>query len=147
LGLLYFLLGWSHAILFAIAHQAFLGLYLTLIFAPNHQGMPLLQGTKAANFLREQVLTSRNIKNHPGVDYCTGGLSCQIEHHLFPTMPTNKLREVQKIVRDYCVSRGVPYHETSLVQSFREVYQDLRENSLIVSRGSDGNTVTDRGEL
>ena len=147
LGLLYLLLGWPHALLFFVAQQMFLGLYLTLIFAPNHQGMPLLDGSKAVNFFREQVLTSRNIKRHPGVDYCTGGLSCQIEHHLFPTMPANKLREVQKIVKSYCASRDVPYHETSLVQSFREVYQDLRENSLIVSRGSVGNIVTNRTEL
>jgi fatty acid desaturase len=118
-----------------------------LIFAPNHQGMPLLEGGAAVNFFREQVLTSRNIKNHPGIDYCTGGLTCQIEHHLFPTMPANKLREVQKIVRTYCASKNVPYHETSLVQSFREVYQDLRKNSLIVSRGAEGNTVTDRATL
>jgi fatty acid desaturase len=147
LGLLCFLLGWSHAILFFVVQQMFLGLYLTLIFAPNHQGMPLLDGAAAVNFLREQVLTSRNIKNHPGIDYCTGGLTCQIEHHLFPTMPTNKLRDVQKIVRDYCASHELPYHETSLVQSFREVYQDLRRNSLIVSRGIEGNAVTDRSEL
>lgn len=147
LGLLYLFLGWPRAILFFVVQQMFLGLYLTLIFAPNHQGMPLLQGGAAVNFLREQVVTSRNIKNHPGVDYCTGGLTCQIEHHLFPTMPTNKLRQVQKIVRSYCVSHGVPYHETSLFQSFREVYQDLRYNSLIVSRGADGNTVTNRTEL
>jgi fatty acid desaturase len=146
-GLLYLLLGWPLFILFTIAHQALLGLYLTLIFAPNHQGMPLLQGATAVNFLREQVLTSRNIKKHLGIDYCTGGLTCQIEHHLFPTMPTNKLRQVQKIVRSYCESHGVPYHETSLVQSFREVYQDLRKNSLIVSRGSDGNTITNRRDL
>lgn len=146
-GLLYLLLGWRHAILFVLAQQAFLGLYLTLTFAPNHQGMPLLQGATPANFLREQVLTSRNIKNHLGIDYCTGGLSCQIEHHLFPTMPTNRLRQVQQIVRSYCLSHGVPYHETSLVQSFREVYQDLRENSLIVSRGSAGNTITNRRDI
>ena len=146
-GLLCLFLGWPHAILFFVVQQMFLGLYLTLIFAPNHQGMPLLQGGAAVNFLREQVLTSRNIKNHPGIDYCTGGLTCQIEHHLFPTMPANKLRQVQKIVRSYCVSHGVPYHETSLFQSFREVYQDLRENSLIVSRGADGNTVTNRRDL
>jgi fatty acid desaturase len=147
LGLLCFLLGWWHAVLFFLAQQMFLGLYLTLIFAPNHQGMPLLDGAKAVNFFREQVLTSRNIKKHPGVDYATGGLTCQIEHHLFPTMPTNKLREVQKIVRAYCAAHGVSYHETSLLQSFREVYEDLRENSLIVSRGLDGNTVTDRRSL
>jgi fatty acid desaturase len=134
LGLLTYLLGFPHAILFAIAHQAFLGLYLTLIFAPNHQGMPLAQGDTAVNFLREQVLTSRNIKNHPGIDFCTGGLSCQIEHHLFPTMPANKLRHVQKIVRNYCRSHGVPYHETSLFQSYREIYQNLRDVSLLVGK-------------
>ncbi len=134
LGLLCFLLGWQHAILFAIAHQAFLGLYLTLIFAPNHQGMPLQQGNTAVNFLREQVLTSRNIKNHPGIDFATGGLTCQIEHHLFPTMPANKLRHVQKIVRNYCRSHDVPYHETSLFQSYREIYQNLREVSLLVGK-------------
>lgn len=147
LGLLYLLLGWPHAILFFVAQQMFLGLYLTLIFAPNHQGMPLLQGGTAVNFLREQVLTSRNIRRHPGIDFCTGGLTCQIEHHLFPTMPTNKLRQVQKIVKSYCQSHGVPYHETSLFQSYREVYQDLRYNSLIVSKGSVGNIVTNRTDL
>jgi fatty acid desaturase len=147
LGLAYLLLGWPRAILFVLAQQAFFGLYLTLIFAPNHQGMPLLHGATAVNFLREQVLTSRNIKNHPGIDYCTGGLTCQIEHHLFPTMPANKLRQVQKIVRSYCVSHGVPYHETSLFQSFREVYQDLRKNSLIVSGISGNNTIANRRDL
>jgi hypothetical protein len=62
-------------------------------------------------------------------------------------MPANKLRQVQKIVKSYCKSHGVPYHETSLFQSFREVYLDLRENSLIVSRGSEGNTVTNRRDI
>ncbi len=147
LGLLSLLLGWPHAILFALAQQAFFGLYLTLIFAPNHQGMPLLEGAAAVNFLREQVLTSRNVKKHLGIDYCTGGLSCQIEHHLFPTMPANRLRQVQKIVRAYCASHGIPYHETSLFQSFREVYQDLRKNSLMMSGNSKGNTVTNRRDL
>jgi fatty acid desaturase len=132
-GLLYLFLGGPGAILFAIAHQAFLGLFLTLIFAPNHQGMPLADGDTAVNFLREQVLTSRDIKKQPGIDYCLGGLACQIEHHLFPTMPANKLRQVQKIVKSYCRSHGVPYHETSLFQSYREVYQNLREISLLVS--------------
>ncbi|MFY9801772.1 MAG: fatty acid desaturase [Candidatus Acidiferrales bacterium] len=143
LGLLTFLLGWQHAILFVIAQQAFLGLYLTLIFAPNHQGMPLQEGGTAVNFLREQVLTSRNIKKHPGVDYCMGGLSCQIEHHLFPTMPTNKLRKAQEVVKSYCRSHGVPYHETSLVQSYREIYRNLRDVSVLVGKEANADTSAD----
>lgn len=139
-GLLTYLLGFSHALLFILAQQAFLGLYLTLIFAPNHQGMPLQEGSTAVNFLREQVLTSRNIKKHPGVDYCMGGLSCQIEHHLFPTMPSNKLRQAQKVVKSYCRQRGVPYHETSLVQSYREIYQNLKDVSLLVTKEAEPHT-------
>jgi len=50
---------WACSIFFSVGHmpscsswrkQMFLGLYLTLIFAPNHQGMPLLQGASAVNF-------------------------------------------------------------------------------------------------
>ncbi|MGH9747977.1 MAG: fatty acid desaturase family protein [Candidatus Acidiferrales bacterium] len=142
-GLLFFLLGVPYAILFAIVHQAFLGLFLTLIFAPNHQGMPLLEGDTAVNFLREQVLTSRNIKWRPGIDYCMGGLSCQIEHHLFPTMPANKLRQVQEIVRSYCHSHDVPYYEASLFQSYREIYQNLRDVSLLASAEPQADTAAD----
>jgi fatty acid desaturase len=126
LGLLYLLLGWPHAILFFVMQQMFLGLYLTLIFAPNHQGMPLLEGSKAVNFLREQVLTSRNIKNHPGIDYCTGGLTCQIEHHLFPTMPRPNLARAQGMIRAFCIESDLGYCEGSLFGSYRQTVRHLR---------------------
>ena len=95
------------------------------------------------DFSREQVLTSRNIKNHPGIDFCTGNLTCQIEHHLFPTMPANKLRKVQEIVRSYCRSHDVPYHETSLFQSYREIYQNLKEISLLVGKEAEAESSAD----
>jgi hypothetical protein len=76
-----------------------------------------------------------------------GRLTCQIEHHLFPTMPANRLQQVQKIVRAYCASHEIPYHETSLFQSFREVYEDLRKNSLMVREESEGNKITNRRDL
>jgi hypothetical protein len=58
-------------------------------------------------------------------------------------MPTNRLRKVQEVVRSYCKSHGVPYYETSLVQSYREIYQQLREISLLVGKEADSNAAAD----
>jgi fatty acid desaturase len=60
-------------------------------------------------------------------DYVYGGLNYQIEHHLFPTMPRNRLGEARQVVKQFCAERGVPYHETSVVQSFTEIVESLHE--------------------
>ena len=36
------------------------------------------------------------------VDFWYGGLNYQIEHHLFPTMPRNKLRQARPLVKAFC---------------------------------------------
>jgi fatty acid desaturase len=73
----------------------------------------------------QQILTARNVKAHPVVDFWYGGLNYQIEHHLFPTMAENKLREAQKIVRAFCEEHHILYHETSVVRSYAEILQYL----------------------
>ncbi len=129
LGLLFFFMEAWQAILFIVVHQAFLGLYMGSVFAPNHKGMLLLEKNNQLDFLRQQVLTSRNVKAHPLTDFLYGGLNLQIEHHLFPTMPRNKLKEAQKIVRAFCLRRGISYHETTLIGSFQEVLASLHQTS------------------
>ena len=76
--------------------------YEVSIFAPNHKAMPVLDRSSQLDFLRRRVLTSRNVIAHPITDFWYGGLNYQIEHHLFPRLPRNKLREVQAIVKDFC---------------------------------------------
>jgi len=58
-------------------------------------------------------------------------------------MPANKLRKVQEIVRNYCRSHDVPYHETSLFQSYREIYQNLRDVSLLVGKETEAESSAD----
>jgi len=124
-GLLFSLLDAWQAVLFIAIHQGLTGLYLTSIFAPNHKGMPVLENDSQLDFLRRQVLTSRNVSAHPLADFWYGGLNYQIEHHLFPSMPRNKLREAQVIVKSFCRARSITYHETSVLQSHREILQHL----------------------
>jgi fatty acid desaturase len=113
------------AVAFVVVHQALFGIYLGLTFAPNHKGMPHPDGTE--DFLRKQVLTSRNVRGGRLVDAALGGLNHQIEHHLFPAMPTPNLRRARPIVRAYCAEIGVPYEETGLVDSYAQAFRHLHD--------------------
>ncbi|MFD8100063.1 fatty acid desaturase family protein [Nocardia fluminea] len=115
------------ALVFLAVHQGLFGLYMGCIFAPNHKGMPTLTGDDRPDYLRRQVLTSRNVRGGVVTDLALGGLNYQIEHHLFPSMPTPNLRHAQVIVRDYCTEIGVPYHETGLIASYREALTHLHQ--------------------
>jgi fatty acid desaturase len=113
------------ALAFLVVHQALFGVYLGLTFAPNHKGMPHPDGTE--DFLRKQVLTSRNVRGGRLIDAALGGLNYQIEHHLFPAMPTPHLRRAQPIVQAYCAEIGVPYEQTGLIESYRQALSYLHE--------------------
>ncbi|MFI7544316.1 fatty acid desaturase family protein [Actinoplanes sp. NPDC049599] len=113
------------AIAFLVLHQALFGVYLGMTFAPNHKGMPHPDGTE--DFLRKQVLTSRNVTGSWLTDAAMGGLNYQIEHHLFPAMPTPNLRRLQPIVEAYCAEINVAYESTSLIDSYRQALRHLHE--------------------
>ena len=113
------------AVAFVVVHQALFGIYLGLTFAPNHKGMPHPDGTE--DFLRKQVLTSRNVRGGWLVDTALGGLNHQIEHHLFPAMPTPNLPKAQPIVQAYCAELDVPYEVTSLWDSYAQGFRHLHD--------------------
>ena len=96
---------------FFCVQMAVFGLCLGGSFAPNHKGMPIVPPTMKIDFLRRQVLMSRNVRGGPFVDFAMGGLNYQIEHHLFPSMPRPNLKRVQPIVREYCAEHEVTYAE------------------------------------
>ena len=117
----------GRAVVFIAVHQGLWGLYMGLSFAPNHKGMPTTTGAEGWDFLRKQVLTSRNVRGGRWVDLALGGLNYQIEHHLFPNMPRASLRRAQPLVRAFCTERGIPYAQCGLVASYRDVLRHLHE--------------------
>jgi fatty acid desaturase len=127
LTLVFLVLSPVKAVVFILVQQALFGLYLGLSFAPNHKGMPMLSKDDQTDFLRRQVMTSRNVRGGWLVDFALGGLNYQIEHHLFPSMPRPNLRHSQAIVRAYCERHAVPYVETSLLRSYGQALRHLHE--------------------
>ncbi|HKN55427.1 MAG TPA: acyl-CoA desaturase [Amycolatopsis sp.] len=112
-------------IIFVVVHQLLWGLYMGCSFAPNHKGMAMLQAGHRFDFLRKQVLTSRNIRGGRIVDFVLGGLNYQIEHHLFPSMARPNLKLAQVIVREFCAQRGIPYAQCGWLRSYGYVLQHL----------------------
>jgi fatty acid desaturase len=110
---------------FLLVQQALFGLYLGCSFAPNHKGMPTLTEAEELDFLRRQVLTSRNVRGSRLVDFLLGGLNYQIEHHLFPNMPRPNLRRAQPLIRAFCTRHNIPYTEATMFGSYAEAIRHL----------------------
>ena len=121
IGLLVHLVGpWSALLVIAVQRTG-TGLYLGLVFGTNHQGMPQLTENVKLDYLRRQVLTTRNLRGGWFTDLLYGSLNLQIEHHLFPRMTRMNLRRARPIVKQFCAELAIPYHETSVVESYREL--------------------------
>jgi fatty acid desaturase len=113
------------AVVFIVVQQGLFGFYLGCSFAPNHKGMPVLAAGDKTDFLRRQVLTSRNVRGGPVTDLALGGLNYQIEHHLFPSMPRPSLRHAQEPVRAFCARHGIAYLESGFAASYAQVLRHL----------------------
>jgi fatty acid desaturase len=113
------------AVVFIVVQQGLFGLYLGCSFAPNHKGMPTLSYADQLDFVRRQVLTSRNVRGSRLVDFVLGGLNYQIEHHLFPNMPRPNLRHAQPLIRAFCQQRAIGYREASLLGFYAEAVRHL----------------------
>jgi fatty acid desaturase len=125
LAVVFLVLSPVKAVVFILVQQGLFGVYLGAAFAPNHKGMPILSASDRSDFLRRQVLTSRNVRGGWLTDLALGGLNYQIEHHLFPSMPRPALRRSQPLIMEYCRQRGLPYCEASLVGSYAQALRHL----------------------
>jgi fatty acid desaturase len=125
LAVVFLVLSPVRAVVFIIVQQGLFGLYLGCSFAPNHKGMPVLDADAQPSFLHRQVLTSRNVRGGALTHFALGGLNYQIEHHLFPSMPSPSLPRSQPLIAAYCTSHGLPYTEATLLGSYTQALRYL----------------------
>ncbi|MGM1016957.1 MAG: fatty acid desaturase family protein [Actinomycetota bacterium] len=118
LALVFLVLSPGIAAVFLAVQLGIFGFYMGAAFAPNHKGMPIVPRHLSLDFLRRQVMMSRNIRGSRFIDVLMGGLNYQVEHHLFPSMPRPHLRRAAPTIAAYCRERGVPYAETGLFVSY-----------------------------
>jgi len=84
-----------------------------------------LKGETRGQWYVRQLLGSANLEGSPLFHIMTGNLSHQIEHHLFPDMPSNRYAEVAPKVRDVCRRYGLPYTSGTLPRQYGTVLRRI----------------------
>ena len=79
---------------------------------------------RGAWYLR-QILGSANFEGGPLTHLLSGNLDHQIEHHLFPDLPSNRYPELAPKVRGICRRHGIPYHTDSFPRQLASVARKI----------------------
>jgi linoleoyl-CoA desaturase len=72
-----------------------------------------------------QLLGSANIDGGPLFHLMAGNLSFQVEHHLYPDMPSSRYAEIAPRVRDICQRYGLPYNTGPLRKQLGSVHRTI----------------------
>jgi linoleoyl-CoA desaturase len=76
-------------------------------------------------FYVRQLLGAANIDGHAPFHFLSGNLSFQVEHHLFPDMPSSRYAEIAPRVRDVCKRYGLPYNTGPLRKQLGTVHRTI----------------------
>ncbi len=68
-----------------------------------------IEGETRGEWYVRQMLGSANISGSRAIHFMSGNLSHQIEHHIYPDMPSNRYIEIAPQVREICQRYGLHY--------------------------------------
>jgi NADPH-dependent stearoyl-CoA 9-desaturase len=85
--------------------------------------------SRGAWYMR-QMAGSCNLEGTRLFHLMTGNLSFQIEHHVFPDLPTTRYAAIAPRVRDVCARYGLPYNSGRLGRQYRSVAAKILRLSL-----------------
>ena len=77
-----------------------------------------------------QMLGSANFQAGPLMAFMSGNLSYQIEHHLFPDLPSNRYAEISVRVRALCEKYDLPYTSGTLTEQYLKTLRTIWKLSL-----------------
>jgi linoleoyl-CoA desaturase len=77
-----------------------------------------------ARYVR-QLTGSAYIDGSPLFHFLAGNLSFQVEHHLYPDMPSSRYAEIAPRVRDICHRYGLPYNTGPLGKQLGTVHRTI----------------------
>jgi linoleoyl-CoA desaturase len=106
---------WSHSIIFCghFPDQ-------TYVFRPDE-----VEDETQGGFYVRQLLGAANIEGSPLFHVISGNLGYQVEHHLYPDMPSTRYGEIAPRVREICERYGLPYNSGPLGRQLGSVHRTI----------------------
>ena len=87
-------------------------------------------GESRGQWYLRQMLGSANFENGPALRFMSGNLCYQIEHHLYPDLPSNRLHEISCRVRELCDKYDLPYTTGSFLMQYGKTWRTIAKLSL-----------------
>ena len=99
-----------------------------------------IDGETRGEWYLRQMLGSANISGSKAMHLMTGNLSHQVEHHLFPDLPSNRYAEIAPQVRDLFDKYDLPYVTGSLPRQVASAWKKVIRLSLPNDAGAKART-------
>ena len=129
-ALLSFLPTWNERVQFYFIAASFQGiLHFQLLFSHYCKPWYEYQEYKHKSWNVQQIESNMNIICPWYMDWFHGGLNFHIEHHLYPRLARNKLREASVKVRAVCLTHGIQYDETGFFDALKRTLKQLKQSS------------------
>jgi NADPH-dependent stearoyl-CoA 9-desaturase len=101
----------------------------------------VLEHESRAEWYLRQMLGAANFKAGPLLAFSSGNLCYQIEHHLFPDLPSNRYAQIAVRVQALCDKYDLPYTSGSLVHQYlltlRTIHKLALPNGFLVATCDD----------
>ena len=126
---------WTHAIIFC-------GHFPDGAETFAYEEQELEDETRGGWYVR-QLLGSANLDGSRLFHIMAGNLSFQIEHHLFPDIPSNRYQEISPRIREVCKRYGLPYTSGPLHRQYTQVLIKIARLAFPGGRASTPATASD----
>jgi fatty acid desaturase len=89
-----------------------------------------MAGESKGEWYLRQMLGSANFEGGPALRFMSGNLCHQIEHHLYPDLPSSRLHEISVRVRQVCDKYDLPYTTGSFLVQYGKTWRTIAKLSL-----------------
>jgi len=84
-----------------------------------------VEGESPGGWYVRQLSGSANIEGGPFFHVASGNLGFQVEHHLFPDLPSSRYAEIAPQVKDICERYGLPYNSGPFLRQLGMVQRTI----------------------
>ena len=127
---------WAAVLVNSVLAEIVANVWSFVIIAPNHAGDDVyrFEGSCSSKgeFYVQQVAGSVNYPGGgDGRDFLLGYLNYQIEHHVWPDLPSLKYRQAAPRLKAICLKHGVPYVEEGVFRRFGQLWSIMMGDTVM----------------
>jgi fatty acid desaturase 2 (delta-6 desaturase) len=107
------------------------GIYIFVNFSLSHTSLPIVPENEHKTWLEYAFEHTYDINpQNPFINWWMSYLNCQVEHHLFPTMPQFKQPLISKMLVKWCMENDIEYKIIDYTTALKLTFNNLNNIGL-----------------